>query len=57
MKKQHPELSKADIELTEEGSFRFSQKALDFALIMGKLYPLEVKNIVKSMKQKPVYEV
>jgi hypothetical protein len=49
-------LTKADIELTEEGSFRFGQKALDFALIMGKLYPLKVKNIVKSMKQKNIYD-
>lgn len=57
MKKQHPELSKADIELTEEGSFRFGQKAIDFALIMGKHNPAEVKGIIKSMKQKNIYEV
>ena len=54
MKKQHPELSKVDIELTEEGTFKFGQKALDFALIMRRLYPLEVKNIVKAMKQKNI---
>lgn len=56
MKKHHPELSKLEIELTDEGIFKYGPKALDFALIMGKLYPSEVKNVVKTMKQKNTYD-
>lgn len=39
MKKQHPEISKLEIDVNDDGTFKFGQKALDFALIMGKLHP------------------
>lgn len=54
LKSKHPELSKHGIELTEyDGSFEYSAKALDLALYLGKMFPHEMKKIIKTMKTKP----
>lgn len=48
--KKHPELNKHGIEFTEFGTFEYSNKAMDLALYLGKLYPFELKKIIRKMK-------
>jgi hypothetical protein len=50
--KKHPELNKHGIELTDYGTFEYGYKAIDLALYLGKLYPAEIKKIIKKMKMK-----
>jgi hypothetical protein len=45
-------LNKHGIEFTEFGTFEYSNKAMDLALYLGKLYPFELKKIIKKMKTK-----
>ena len=52
--KKHPELNKHGIELTDYGTFEFGSKAMDLALLLGKMYPFEMKKIVKKMKTRQV---
>lgn len=54
--KKHPELNKHGIELTDYGTFQYNYKALDLALFLGKLYPMEMKKIIKKMKSKQIGE-
>ena len=55
LKSKHPELSKHGIELIDyDGTFEYSHKAMDLALYLGKMYPHEMKKIIKMMKTKPV---
>ena len=54
--KKHPELNKHGIELTDYGTFEYSSKAMDLALFLGKLYPFEMKKIIKKMKTKQSIE-
>jgi len=53
LKQKHPELSKHGIELSEyDGTFEYGSKAMDLALFIGKMYPQEMKKIIKQMKTK-----
>lgn len=51
-KKSHPEQSKNGIEVNDYGVFEYSSKAVDFALIMAKIFPIQVKKLIKKMKTK-----
>ena len=50
--KKHPELNRHGIELTDLGTFEYGQKAIDLALYLGRLYPFEMKKIIRKMKSK-----
>ena len=53
LKAKHPELEKNGICMSEDGKFDFSQEALDKALFLGKLFPEEMKKVIKMTKTKP----
>ena len=51
LKNKHPELAKNGIEMNEvNGSFTYRQAALDLTLYLGKMYPRELKKIIKMTK-------
>ena len=52
MKKNHPEISRNGVEMNDLGQLEYSARSIDFALIMAKIYPHEVKKIIKRMKTK-----
>lgn len=35
-----------------DGTFQYGSKAIDLALFIGKMYPQEMKKIIKQMKTK-----
>jgi len=38
------------------GTFEYGSKAMDLALLLGKMYPSEIKKIIKKMKTKQTIE-
>ena len=54
--RKHEGLTRHGIELTDYGTFEYGQKALDLALFLGKLFPFEMKKIIKKMKAKQAAE-
>ena len=42
--------------MTDYGTFEYSSKAMDLALFLAKLFPFEMKKIIKKMKTKPIME-
>ena len=50
--RKHPELQRNGIELTEYGVFEYNQRALDFTIALGKMFPESMKKIIKKMKTK-----
>lgn len=38
------------IKVSQSGRITYTQKAIDYALYLGMIYPSEVKKIIKKMK-------
>ena len=48
---KHPKLAEAGIKMVD-GEIEYSEKAIDLVLYLGKVYPEEMKKIIKKMKTK-----
>lgn len=52
MKKSHPKLSDIDLTIDDYGVFTWSEKALDYCILLGNIFPQFNKSIIKEMKQR-----
>jgi hypothetical protein len=52
MKKSHPKLSEIDLNIDDQGIFTWNEKALDYCILLGYIFPQFVKNVIKEMKQR-----
>ncbi|KAM3135931.1 hypothetical protein pb186bvf_011921 [Paramecium bursaria] len=52
IKKNHQKLSEIDFQIDDNGEYKWNEKALDYCLILNKICPLFVKQVLNDMKQR-----